>query len=340
MGWPAIKSVFHSRQSRPDTIYTMTHSCLRFVLFTVALCGQAMLVFAVEPSCTPVSGDAVIRGPAGGSEIVITTTSRVAGAIHSLTWNGKEFIDSHDHGRQLQSASNLEVDGTIFDETFNPTEAGCKCDMAGPASTSRLLWLSAAGSELETISQMAFWLRPGQQSGDHPAKNTTALSNHVLQKRVRIGAPGLAAPACDHAIRYEVTFTLPANERHTKASFEALTGYMPPEFRTFQVLLPDGTLGPLSDGPGEQLQPVILSIADGGHAMGAWSPDVARTTGRPATYGRFWFEHARVSKWNCVFREEAAAGLEPGMYRYLIWVAVGTRDQVRETLAALRSSGN
>lgn len=27
-----------------------------------------------------------------GSEIVITTTSRLAGAIHSLTWNGKEFI--------------------------------------------------------------------------------------------------------------------------------------------------------------------------------------------------------------------------------------------------------
>src|SRR5687768_5976005 len=48
---------------------------------------------------------AVIRAPAGQSEIVITTTPRVAGAIHSLTWNGKEFIDSFDHGRQLQSAA-------------------------------------------------------------------------------------------------------------------------------------------------------------------------------------------------------------------------------------------
>ena len=51
------------------------------------------------------SGDAVIRAPAGNSEIVITTTSRLAGAIHSLRWNGKEFIDSFDHGRQLQSAA-------------------------------------------------------------------------------------------------------------------------------------------------------------------------------------------------------------------------------------------
>ena len=293
---------------------------------------------AGDPAPAPISGDAVIRRPAGGSEIVITTTSRVAAAIHSLTWNGREFIDSHDHGRQLQSASNLDVDGTLFDETFNPTEAGCERDMAGPTSTSRLLWLSASGPELHTITRMAFWLHPGQQSGGHPAKNTTALSNHILQKRVRIGAPGLPAPACDHAIRHELTFTLPADERHTRATFEALTGYMPQAFRRFHALLPDGTLGPLTDGPGEQPHPVILSTAEGGHAMGVWSPDAARTTGRPATYGRFWFEHAQVSKWNCVFRETAAAGLEPGMYRYLVWVAVGTREQVRETLATLRGS--
>ena len=184
---------------------------------------------------------------------------------------------------------------------------------------------------------MAFWLRPGQQSGGQPAKNTTALSNHILQKRVRIGAPGLPPPACDHAIRYEVAFTLPADERHTKATFEALTGYMPPEFHRFEVLGPDGTLAPISAGPGEQPQPVIVSMADGGHAMGVWSPDSAHTTGKPPGYGRFWFDAAKVSKWNCVFREHAAGGLDAGIYRYLVWVAVGTRDQVRETLVTLRS---
>jgi hypothetical protein len=307
-----------------------------------AACGCMLLAHAamLNAAAPEVAGDAVIRGPAGGSEIVITTTSRLAGAIHSLTWNGREFIDSHDHGRQLQSASNLEVDGTIFNETFNPTEAGCERDMAGPKSTSRLLWLSAAGHELQTICQMAFWLRPGQQSGGQPAKNTTALSNHILQKRVRIGAPGLPPPACDHAIRYEVAFTLPTDERHTKATFEALTGYMPPEFQRFEVLGPDGTLAPISAGPGEQPQPVIVSTADGGHAMGVWSPDSSLTTGKPPGYGRFWFDAAKVSKWNCVFREQAAAGLDAGPYRYLVWVAVGTRDQVRETLVTLRSRGD
>lgn len=126
------------------------------------------------------SGDAVIRAPAGNSEIVITTTSRLAGAIHSLRWNGKEFIDSFDHGRQLQSAANFDLGGELRDEAFNPTEAGCKRDADGPTSTSRLLELSAAGSELVTVTQMAFWLRPGQRGAGGVAMNTTALSDHPV----------------------------------------------------------------------------------------------------------------------------------------------------------------
>jgi len=298
-------------------------------------------IAAGEPEVGKVSGDAVIRAPAGGSEIVITTTSRVAGAIDSLTWDGREFIDSHDHGRQMQSASNLDLGGGFFNECFNPTEAGSMHDGAGPTSTSRLLWISASGRDLATVSRMAFWLRPGETSGGHPALNMTALSNHLLQKQVRIGLPGLP-----HAIRHAVTFTLPADEHHTQATFEALTAYMPADFRSFHGLRQDGRLETLPDGLGEQSLPVVASTADGRHAMGAWSPDRSQTTGRPAAYGRFWFERERVSKWNCVVRERSAAAdgdeagrLPPGPYHFLIWVAVGTREQVRVTLAELRSLG-
>ena len=285
-----------------------------------------------------VSGDAVIRGSAGGSEIVIRTTSRLAGAIHSLTWNCKEFIDSFDHGRQLQSAANFDLGGELRDEAFNPTEAGCKRDADGPTSTSRLLELSAEGSALVTMTQMAFWLRPAQRAGGGVALNTTALSDHLLRKEVHIGMPGFA-----HAIRYAVTFTVPLGERHKRGTFEALTGYMPREFRTFHALREDGSLEPLSDGPGAPRHPVIVSTATGSHAMGVWSPDVAHTTGQPPTYGRCWFEFAHVSKWNCVFRERAGrwlwpTRLEPGEYRYLIFLAVGTREQVHQTLQGLRSA--
>jgi hypothetical protein len=296
------------------------------VVWTVLTAARVVVASGGE-----VSGDAVIRGAAGGSDIVITTTSRVAGAIHSLTWNGREFVDSHDHGRQVQSALNLDVGGRLHAETFNPTEAGCERDMAGPTSTSRLLWLSASGRDLASVTQMAFWLRPGQSSGGHPALNTTALSNHLLQKEIRIGMPGL-----DHAIRHVITFTIPTDERHRRSTFEALTGYMPADFDTPHGLRADGTLTEIGPGPGEQPLPVILSTGDGAHAMGVCSPTTSHTGGRAAGYGRFFFPEAQVSKWNCVFREDDRIRLPPGSYRYVVYTAVGTREQVRHTLHDLR----
>ena len=156
--------------------------------------------------------DLSIRRAAGSSEIVITTTSRLAGAIHSLTWNGQEFIDSSDHGRQLQSASSFSSDGKHWAEAFNPTEAGSRDDGAGPTSTSRLMHSIATEHSLQTTTQLAFWLSPGQKSEGHSAINTTKLSNHLLTKRVQIGQSDLP-----HVIRYDVTFTVPIGERHTFA---------------------------------------------------------------------------------------------------------------------------
>lgn len=97
------------------------------------------------------SGDSSISAPALGSTISISTSSRLAGAIGSLTWNGKEFINQDDHGRELQSASAFDGLG----ECFNPTEAGSLADNA--TSTSILIGLEAVGNNLQTTSQMAFW---------------------------------------------------------------------------------------------------------------------------------------------------------------------------------------
>src|SRR5262245_47891504 len=92
--------------------------------------------------------------------IVVTTTSRLAGAVHSITWRGREFIDSTDHGRQMQSAASFDNTPEAGPETFNPTEAGSRLDGAGPRSTSQLLAITRVGSNLETRTRMAFWLAP------------------------------------------------------------------------------------------------------------------------------------------------------------------------------------
>lgn len=303
--------------------------------------SAATSLLADESKFTP-NADAgiVIRKAAGPSEIVITTTPRLAGAIHSLTWNGREFIDSFDHGRQLQSASAFD-NGTPWEnsEQFNPTEAGSVRDSAGPTSTSRLLHKVAGPDFLQTTIQMSYWLPPGFTSGGKPAKNTAVLSNHLLTKRVQIGYKNLS-----NVIDYRVTFSVPAGERHTRAQFEAVTGYMPAEFHKFYAVVPEkAELQPLDPGPGEQPHPVIAANEAGTHAMGIWTP-VAQPEGFTRVgYGRFVFEKEKVTKWNCVFRkvlETDAAGekipLAAGEYSFQTFVIVGDLKTVHENMLTLQ----
>ena len=298
-------------------------------------CLLALALACQLPAQTTLAaeGDAVIRAPDGPSEIVITTTARLAGAIHSLTWNGREFIDSHDHGRQLQSASNLDLGKPITGETYNPTEAGSSGDGTGPSSSSRLLHLVAAGSTLQTTTRMAFWLAPGGKSGPNVAKNATVLSDHLLTKRVRIGHGNLP-----NVISYDVSFGLPVGERHTLAVFEVLTGYMPPEFSRFLAFNPQsGEVEPLSDGPGEIARPVVFTVPEGTHAMGIYAPPQPATRMAGPTYGRFRFVMEKVVKWNCVFRLHDDRGIAPGDYAFRMFVVVGDLASVTDGLRALHA---
>lgn len=290
----------------------------------------------VEPTTLEtawVDGRVSVRAPAGPSEIVVTATERLAGAVHSLTWNGKEFIDSHDHGRQLQSACSFDCgrDGPFWAECFNPTEAGSRRDGAGPRSSSKLLALRAVGNELSTVVQPAFWLAPSEASSGRPALNEAILSEHRIAKRLRIGYDGLP-----HVVEYQATFTVPPGEGHRYAQFEAVTGYMPAEFAVFRTFDPQtGRLAPLDDGPGEQKLPVVFSTADDRYAMGVYSPEQPSPGFERAGYGRFRFPAAKVTKWNCVFRERNRDGIPPGEYAYQSYIAVGTTDDVRQSLRAL-----
>ncbi|HEX7896352.1 MAG TPA: hypothetical protein VF950_01135 [Planctomycetota bacterium] len=257
-------------------------------------------------------GDAQVSG----SGIVIRTTVRLAGAIDSLTWGGKEFIDSFDHGRQLQSACAFGDGQPGFHaEGYNPTEAGSRRDGAGATSTSELLSLKAERNVLETRTRMAFWLRPGESSEGKPARNAKTLSDVILTKKVRIDG---------NLLDYRVTFTVP--EAHPYGQYEALTGYMPAAFSRFLVF-DQGETKPLSDGPGEQARPVILSTESGSHAMGIWSPDPA------PGYGRWRFAAEKVVKWNCVFRER---DVKPGDKSFRCVVAVGTLADVTAVLKRLK----
>lgn len=296
---------------------------------------RIVLVLALTnlPLAAGPSGDAVIRAPAGKSEIVLTTTARLAGAIHSLTWDGREFINSTDHGRQLQSACSFDNTPGANAETFNPTEAGSRRDHVGPTSTSRLLELTANGNHLRTRTRMAFWLAPGERSEGQPARNSSTLSDTTLTKEVRIGYE-----RWPQALDYRVTFAAPTNAHHVYAQFEALTGYMPPEFSQFWQFNPQSnTLEPLADGPGEIRNPVVLATPDGRHAMGIYAPPQPQPNTTGPSYGRWRFVEHRVVKWNCVFRVRNPAGLRARDYSYRMLVPVGTLAEVEAMIRAWRA---
>jgi hypothetical protein len=295
---------------------------------------KALLLFLPLWACAQapvVSGDAEFSGFIGGKPLVIRTTSRLAGAIDSVKWAGVEFIDSHDHGRQLQSAISADIDGVYHVECYNPTEAGSVVDALGPKSTSRLEMISFKDGVLSTRTRMAYWLAPGMKSGGKLALNDRLLSDHVLTKQVGIGRPGM-----DHVLDYRVKFTVPADRPHTYLQIEALTGYMPWSFsEELRFDAQSSTLVPLSRQNGEQRDPVVLSTPSGDHAMGVFTP-TRPPAGQPAVgYGRFKFEHEKVVKWNCVFLLRSPGGIKPGDYGYQLYVVLGTREDCRRTLAAL-----
>lgn len=290
---------------------------------------------APESEPSSIQNDATIRGMIDGSPITLTVTKRLSGAVHSLQWRDKEFIDSADHGRQLQSASSFDAmqDGPFWAECYNPTEAGSRLDGDGKRSTSRWLGLQVLDREIRTSTQMAFWLAPGELSSGRPALNRSALSDHYLHKSIRLNAH-----INEHVIEYNNTFEVPASESHRFAQFEIVTGYMPAEFHSFWAYLPnEKRLKALDDGPGEQTYPVVFATEDGQYAMGAmldgWPDEMNSKPG----YGRFRFEQERVVKWNVVMRYRALPSIRSGSYSFRVLILVGTLNQVLETMNELHA---
>lgn len=237
------------------------------------------------------------------------TCDHDAGAICSLTWNGKEFLNDYDHGRQLQSAVSFDGHG----ELQNPTEAGASYLTNGynPApSSSILLAADVTDGVLSTLSRPAYWM----------PFNGRAVSDILFTKRVQIGRilPGV--------IEYEVSYTIPTTEVHQNATFEALTAYLPPEFSRFWTVNPaTKAIAPLSDGPGEQPLPVVISTADKQYALGIYA-----TTG---SYGRW--RHPDTTKWNNVYRVTNPRGT----YRFKSYVFVGTLWSVAANMCQLPRFG-
>ncbi len=179
-----------------------------------------------------------------GHPMTLKTFASLGGAIGSLTWNGQEFIDMHDHGRELQSASTFG-----YGCCYNPTEAGGDFDGLGTEpSSSQLLWYSPTTKGFEALTRMAFWYAPGKSAdawcyNSTPiVANTSKISNDLLYRNIEVGVDEF-----DNVIKYQTRFYIAPNQsanildgydRHQVGELEIVTGYMPPVFHKFEYYYP------------------------------------------------------------------------------------------------------
>lgn len=270
--------------------------------------------------------DYIVIAPAFGSKIVIKARRSFGGSITSLVFRDKEYINSADKGRELQSAASF--DG--FGECYNPTEAGGQYDKY-KSSSSLLLHARASEDTLETVTNMAFWLKPGQvqhlkRCGERKdvttAQNSTVLSNYYLHKKVTAGYMGL-----QNVIQYLVTFRVP--EKRSSGLFVPISAHAAADFDSFALY--DPAAGKVTETARKAARihlPVIMMTKDRKNALAIFCPDVKE--GQNSWYGYRSFATTNVAR--CVFGKDNIA---PGPNSFRAFVVVGTPAEVKTSLDSL-----
>src|SRR3989344_1778354 len=276
-------------------------------------------------------GNGSVSSQVNGSTLTLKTAAWVAGAITSLNFRGVEFIDSYDHGRELQTA----VQFNNYGECYNPTEGGPRDDGTGLTSTSLLKAFNASGNTITSTNQMAFWLWPGQSSSGcgnaSVAQNTTKLSDYILEKNVSIGFQNIP-----NVIKYTATFTVP--RAHSSAVFAPTTGYTPSsfsEFWTFSTTTKQASMFSLSGTLTEQGKPTIFATPDHNSAIAIYSPNLPDQFNLGYAIGKFdpnVTDNHPTNEFGCVHREY---NLVAKQYSYTCYVVVGTFNEVTNSLKSL-----
>jgi len=277
-----------------------------------------------------------------GAPITLTVSpGRYAGAVSSLRYRGVEYIDVSDHGRQMQSA--VQLDG--LGECLNPTEAGSKADARKSTTSSKLIGLVAGAGELVTRTKASFWLAPGERylppssdyhgycsgeaigrkNGAREARNKTVLSDFVVEKKLRFDK------TTRNLLVVDTTWLMPSV--HASANIEALTAYLPRSFGIFLVYDPQtktltgASASEVDSDRQHTTKAVIISRLGGREAMGAFAPAIMEN---PALGYMSFFDFpnadAPTTKWACLYYREHIKANKT--YTYNCNVAVGTVDEV------------
>lgn len=262
--------------------------------------------------------------------ITINASTSYGGALISLKYRNKEYINAYDHGRELQSA--VSFDG--LGECLNPTQGGSEV-VGSYQQTSNVQSLFGFGASIYSGTQMGYWLNPGryypQGCGEYPATTaptyTTLASNVLLNSAYTLGYSTFP-----NVLVHDITFNV--KEAYTKATFEFSTIYMPPTFSNAIFYNPANNTSTNAAGwIGEQTNPVISYTTDQQHAIGIYSKQLPQTQ-YGSGYGYFGFPVDQVFKMNMVWR---STGIKTNSsHKFQGYYIVGTLEEVKSTMQQLR----
>jgi len=273
-------------------------------------------------------GSLSVSVPVRGSVAVLTLGRRFGGAAVSFTYRGQQYVNNDsgrevNYGRQMQSA--VTFDG--LGECFNPTEAGGKYDRGKPSSSSRLMSWRATDRTLESKTDMAFWMAPGDRHQlpgcggtweGNIAQNTAKLDGYLLSKAITLGEP------IANAMRYDTTFHIPSRKKSGR--FVPVVIHLPQVFSAIYTWSPEEGLRETDRGNGRGQRVFIVSTKDGAHAMAIYSP---------ARNGAFFYG---FKKWpnttvtRVVFERELDAISD---HRFENFIIFGTLKEVADGLSHL-----
>lgn len=307
----------------------------------------AALICAVSGLRAQVSGDATITGTVLGLPLTLKTSTQYGAGISSIVWNGKEFVNNFDHGRQFS------VNASFFNlyECYNPYETGTREDGNKPTSSAKVLSLSTAGNALSSSTQMCWYLATrtprdgfGEECGD-PAlwllpvpPYTGVLSDYIFHKTVTIGFAGIS-----NVIEYSSVITIP---EFVQKGVIQMSAVLPGDFSklySYDVVAKDYRLIRSLGGEDETVK--VLATPDGNYAMGHYTPELLQPYGNGSDGGYGWgivppdpinfpnpdFACASIS---AGYRFDSGGPMDVSQRSYFI---IGNLEQVRSGLVALNS---
>lgn len=270
---------------------------------------------APPPPPPPAAPQYALNGTFNGKTVVVGASARFGAAIYSIKVNGVEFLDSTDHGRELQSAWQYNNTG----ETQNPTEAGSLADGAGSLSTSRILFANVSGNVLTTRTQPAYWYPFGGQS----------VSPDFLEKTVTLGFNGRGNILVHDYGMYV------GNPYNGFISAEGLTAYTPTSFtRMFAV-------DRATSVPVEIPSPYTWTHSLTSYGIAATS-DLSKAIalihqhpniGKQSAY---WYWYGKAGNlWPKLDAAFWQADNPSGWYRWRVFTVFGSRQEVIEAAASI-----